>query len=834
MQDAATRIDELRALVGYHFERYHAEDEPEIPDADYDALVVELRALEAEYPELVTDDSPTRRVGSTGRSTFDEVAHRVPLRSLDNAFDVDELRAWSERVLRRLDDDPVPAWACELKFDGLAVSLRYEDGHLVQAATRGDGRVGEDVTANVRTINDVPDRLSDEAPAVVEVRGEVYMGRSAFEALNAAQAAAGERAYVNPRNTAAGSLRQKDAAVTATRDLSFWAYQLGEMVGGPDLGSHGDTLAWLSTLGLSVNEHLHRFTDFEEVVAHVARVEDSRHDLDYEIDGVVVKVDDLGLQERLGFTARAPRWAVAYKLPPEERTTRLLDIEVSIGPGGQATPFARLEPVFVGGSTVGTATLHNADQAAAKDVRPGDLVVVRKAGDVIPEVVGPVLSERPPGLAPWSFPTDCPECGWLLELPEVRDQSSPEVLLEGMHLHQREFRDAISFLGLGIDPVDEGAVKRMINIPPRGVGAATVARLERFSDETGIGLLEALRRADEAGVKGRSLDGIQAFLKLQSETDAAGERGPAEVLHTLLNRSGYLEWLRCAGPEGERRSANLEEFISVANRFDSVLRFLETISVVQDHRSEPKAAAYCPNWNCPRQVRGRIEHFASRGAMDIEGFGEQRVDLFVGEGLLADVAGIYSLDYDRIADWDGFGETSVRNLREAVEGSRDRPLGRLLFGLGIPYVGTTVADVLAAAFGDLDGLEAASAEDLEAVDGLGPVRVASVYGWLRRPSSRDLLDRLRSAGVNLVAARGQLAGMAVEFTGHLAGYSRDRAKAAIMALGGTSSGHVSAKTTALVAGEGGGSKLARAEELGVPVLDAEAFNRLLDTGELPG
>ena len=659
--------------MGYHFERYHAEDEPEIPDADYDALVVELRALEAEYPELGTDDSPTRRVGSTGRSTFDEVAHRVPLRSLDNAFDVDELRAWSERVLRRLDDDPVPAWACELKFDGLAVSLRYEDGHLVQAATRGDGRGGEDVTANVRTINDVPDRLSDEAPAVVEVRGEVYMGRSAFEALNAAQAAAGERAYVNPRNTAAGSLRQKDAAVTATRDLSFWAYQLGEVVGGPDLGSHGDTLAWLSTLGLSVNEHLHRFTDFEEVVAHVARVEDTRHDLDYEIDGVVVKVDDLGLQERLGFTARAPRWAVAYKLPPEERTTRLLDIEVSIGPGGQATPFARLEPVFVGGSTVTAATLHNADQVGEKDVRPGDLVVVRKAGDVIPEVLRPVLADRPEGLREWSFPTSCPACGG----PLVR-------------------------------------------------------------------------------------------------------------------------------PEGE-------------------------------------AATFCTDHSCPRQVRGRIEHFSSRGAMDIEGFGEQRVDLFVGEGLLTDVAGIYSLDYDRIAGWDGFGETSVRNLREAVEGSRDRPLGRLLFGLRIPHVGTTVADAVAAAFGDLDGLEAASIEDMEAVDGLGPVIAASVHGWLRRPSSRDLLDRLRGAGVNLVAApvvgadvEPLLADMAVVVTGTLAGYSRDGAKAAIVALGGTSPGSVSARTTALVAGEGGGSKLARAEELGVPVLDEEAFDHLLDAGELPG
>ena len=381
----------------------------------------------------------------------------------------------------------------------------------------------------------------------------------------------------------------------------------------------------------------------------------------------------LGLQERLGFTARAPRWAVAYKLPPEERTTRLLDIEVSIGPGGQATPFARLEPVFVGGSTVTAATLHNADQVGEKDVRPGDLVVVRKAGDVIPEVLRPVLAERPEGLREWLFPTSCPECGG----PLVR-------------------------------------------------------------------------------------------------------------------------------PEGE-------------------------------------AATFCTDHSCPRQVRGRLEHFSSRGAMDIEGFGEQRVDLFVGEGLLADVAGIYSLDYDRIAGWDGFGETSVRNLREAVEGSRDRPLGRLLFGLRIPHVGTTVADAVAAAFGDLDGLEGASIEDLEAVDGLGPVIAASVHGWLRRPSRRDLLDRLRGAGVNLVAVpvvgadvAPLLADMAVVVTGTLAGYSRDGAKAAIVARGGTSPGSVSVRTTALVAGEGGGSKLARAEELGVPILDEEAFARLLDTGELPG
>ena len=680
MSDVESRIDELRVLVGFHFDRYHAEDDPQIPDADYDALVMELRTLEAEYPNLATDDSPALLVGSAGRSTFDEVIHRVPLRSLDNAFDVDELRAWSERVLRRLGVDPgdgasTPSWTCELKFDGLAVSLRYEDGLLVQAATRGDGRAGEDVTANVRTIDDVPTRLSDGAPPVVEVRGEVYMGLSAFAALNVAQLAAGQKEYVNPRNTAAGSLRQKDAAVTATRDLSFWAYQLGEVVGGPDLGSHGDTLAWLSPLGMPVNERMRRFADFDDVVAHVDRVAASRHDLDYEIDGVVVKVDDLGLQDRLGFTARAPRWAVAFKLPPEERTTRLLDIEVSIGPGGQATPFARLEPVFVGGSTVAAATLHNADQVRGKDVRPGDVVVVRKAGDVIPEVLRPVLAERPRGLPAWTFPTSCPECG------------------------------------------------------------------------------EPLSRA-----------------------------------------------------EGE-------------------------------------SATFCTNHACPRQVRGRIEHFASRAAMDIEGFGEQRVALFVGEGLLDDVAGVFTLDYDRIAAMDGFGETSVGNLRRAVEDSRARPLGRLLFGLRIPHVGTTVADLVASAFGDLAGLEAASLEDLEAVDGLGPIIAASVHRWFRLASSGDLLARLRSAGVNLVAEAGPggdadvprvLAGMAVVVTGTLEGFSRDEAKAAILARGGKSPGSVSAKTTALVAGEGGGSKAARAGDLGVPTLDEAAFVRLLATGELSG
>ncbi|HIG24717.1 MAG TPA: NAD-dependent DNA ligase LigA [Acidimicrobiia bacterium] len=672
-QDAAARAALLRTQIEHHNELYHTQDAPEIPDADYDALLVELHRLEAEHPELVTADSPTHQVGASTINTFAEVAHQLPMMSLDNAFDTDELTAWADRVRRRLGDEaPEPAWVCELKFDGLAVSLRYEDGVLVQAATRGNGKVGEDVTPNVRTIAGIPQELAPGAPPVLEVRGEVYMGLQAFADLNARQAAAEEKLYVNPRNTAAGSLRQKDAKVTATRKLSFWAYALGEMIEGPEIASHLEMLTWLGTLGFPVNQKTKRFASFSQVIDHVNHVEKIRHDLDYEIDGVVVKVDALGLQTGLGATARAPRWAMAYKLPPEERTTTLLDIEVSIGAGGQATPFARLEPVFVGGSTIAAATLHNADQVAAKDVRPGDTVIVRKAGDVIPEVVGPVLADRPSSRKPWRFPTECPTCD------------------------------------------------------------VTLVR-----------------------------------------------------------------------PEGE-------------------------------------AATFCPNHACPAQVRGRLEHFVSRGAMDIEGFGEQRVDLFVTEGLLSDVSGIFTLDFERIAAFEGFGELSLNNLAAAIETAKQRPLGRLLFGLRIPHVGTTVADLIADACGDLDGLERASQEDLEAVEGLGPIIAASVHGWLRLDHNQELLQRLRAAGLNLNAPQASgdkqeqtLEGFSVVVTGTLETMSRSDAKAAILARGGKSPGSVSKATTALVAGAGGGSKLGKAETLGVPVLNEIQFAELLATGQLP-
>ena len=413
VENVAERIAALSELVAYHNQRYHELDDPEISDGDFDLLVRELRELEAAHPELVVADSPSGAVGGAPSVLFAPVVHTVPMMSLDNAMTQDELAAWGQRVSRGLPGETV-RYVCELKIDGVAMSIRYEGGGYVQAATRGDGRVGEDVTANVATISAVPDRLRPPkgavVPDVLEVRGEVYLPVSSFDRMNEIAEANGERLFVNPRNAAAGSLRQKDPSITAKRDLSFWVYQLGEVVGGPPLERHTAALDFLAKFGVPVNPETKVFDSLEDVYAHCAHWEAHRHDLGYEIDGVVVKIDDVDQRTRLGSTSRAPRWAIAYKFPPEERTTVLRDIQVSIGRTGRATPFAMLEPVFVGGSTVGVATLHNEDQVRVKDVRPGDTVIVRKAGDVIPEVVGPVLGMRPADSKPWTFPTTCP-CG---------------------------------------------------------------------------------------------------------------------------------------------------------------------------------------------------------------------------------------------------------------------------------------------------------------------------------------------------------------------------------------------------------------------------------------
>ena len=411
------RVEQLREQIRQHNDLYYGKDSPEISDAEYDLLVRELRDLEAAHPELADAESPSEAVGSSDITTFDPVVHAVPMTSLDNAMDEDELRAWGERVVKGLGDVPI-AYVCELKIDGLAISIRYENGVMVQAATRGDGKVGEDVTKNVATITSLPKKLTGKFPPVLEVRGEIYMSISAFEKLKAdreaenLQRVAHGRAPlavpVNPRNAGAGSLRQKDPTITAQRDLSLWSYQLGEVIGGPDFASHHDTLEFFSSLGFPVNPEITLVNSVDEVLEFCRSWKERRHELGYEIDGAVVKVDNLAQREQLGFTSRAPRWAIAFKFPPEEKHTILKDIKVSVGRTGRVTPFAELEPVFVGGSTVGMATLHNRDQVAAKDVRPGDTVVVRKAGDVIPEVVGPVLSKRPKNSQPWVFPATCP------------------------------------------------------------------------------------------------------------------------------------------------------------------------------------------------------------------------------------------------------------------------------------------------------------------------------------------------------------------------------------------------------------------------------------------
>lgn len=425
------RIEELRANIRSHNELYFGQDSPEISDAEYDLMVRELRDLEAEHPELADAESPSEIVGAAAITTFDPVVHAVPMTSLDNAMDEDELRAWGDRVAKGLGDQPV-RYVCELKIDGLAISIRYENGVMVQAATRGDGKVGEDVTANVATISSLPKKLNKNAPSVVEVRGEIYMSTMAFEKLKAereaenAQRIANNRATlsvpVNPRNAGAGSLRQKDPTITAQRDLSLWSYQLGEVIGGPEFVGHHETLEFLGGLGFPVNPEITVVDSFDEVVAFCRKWQEHRHELGYEIDGAVVKIDDLSQREQLGFTSRAPRWAIAFKFPPEEKHTVLKDIQISVGRTGRVTPFAVLEPVFVGGSNVGMATLHNRDQVAAKDVRPGDTVVVRKAGDVIPEVVGPVLSKRPKNSQPWEFPSTCP-CSVGSTLVKMDDQA---------------------------------------------------------------------------------------------------------------------------------------------------------------------------------------------------------------------------------------------------------------------------------------------------------------------------------------------------------------------------------------------------------------------------
>jgi len=662
----AERAAELRRAIREHEERYYVLAAPTISDAEFDRLMADLRALEARRPDLVTADSPTQRVGGRPADGFATVTHAAPLLSLDNAYSTEELRAFHERTCRLAGADGRDApitYVAELKIDGLSIALTYQDGVLVRGVTRGDGVRGEDVTGNVRTIRAIPLRLKGPAPGRLEVRGEVYLPRASFDRVNREREDADEAPFANPRNAAAGTMRSLDPAVVARRGLAAFFYQVA--AGGGETGSHEDALRRMRGLGLPVEPHWVACDGIEAVIAYCADWNGRRGALGFDTDGVVIKVNDLALRARLGATNKFPRWAIAYKFPAQQARTRLKQIAVNVGRTGAVTPYAILEPVSLAGSTIQMATLHNEQEIARRDIRPGDLVVIEKGGDVIPKVVAPVLDARPPDLLPWTMPRECPACG---------------------------------------------------------------SRLARPDDE--------------------------------------------------------VVWR-------------------------------------------------CLNGSCPARIRRSLLHFASRRAMDIEGLGEALVDQLVEQGLVADVAGLYDLEAPVLAGLSRMGPTSAKNLVERIARSRTVEYWRVLYALGIRHIGERAAQTLAAAFGSMDALIAAPAEAMRAVRDVGPVAAEAARRFLDEPHNRELIERLRAAGVPMAGAgpapaAGQpLAGRTFVLTGTLDTMSRDEAERAITALGGRVTGSVSRKTSYLVSGADPGSKLAKARDLGVPVLDEAAFARLI-------
>ncbi len=676
------RAKELAELIDEHRYRYYVLDAPILADGEYDLLERELVALESEFPELRTPDSPTQHVGGAITNLFQPVEHIERMMSLDNVFSPDEFEQWAQRVER--DAGPVDAWLCELKIDGLAVNLLYEDGVLTRAATRGDGRTGEDVTVNVKTIASIPHRLTATAehpvPRRVEVRGEVFFPVASFEALNASLVAEGKAPFANPRNSAAGSLRQKDPRITASRQLSMTVHGVGAYDGEP-LQRQSVAYALLQAWGLPTSTHYRVVPTWQEAAAFIAHTGLHRHDVEHEIDGVVIKVDDRALQARLGATSRAPRWAIAYKYPPEEVTTRLLDIRVSVGRTGRVTPYAVMAPVKVSGSTVENATLHNQEVVARKGILVGDMVVLRKAGDVIPEVVGPVAELRTGAERAFVMPTHCPECG------------------------------------------------------------------------------SALAPAKEADVD-----------------------------------------LRC-----------------------------------------PNARS------CPAQLRERLFSLASRGALDIEGLGYQAAAALLDAHVIVDEGELFSVVAAQLGDVPFFtrdprkGEDAPQltagalKMLEQLQAAKQQPLWRVIVALSIRHVQGVAAQALARHFHDLDAIAAASREELQAIDGVGPEIADAIIEWFAIDWHRGIVESWRRAGVRMsepIAESGPqpLAGYTVVITGSVPGFSREGAEEAVTALGAKAAGSVSRKTQLVVVGEGAGSKAARAEELGVPMLPADRFAVLLEQG----
>ncbi|GAA1437112.1 NAD-dependent DNA ligase LigA [Microlunatus lacustris] len=677
--DAARhRHRELSGVLDEARWRYHVLDAPTISDGEFDRLLRELSAIEEQFPALRTPDSPTQQVGGPPSTTFAPVEHVQRLLSLDNVFNRDELDRWAGRAVRELGEPRVAqsGYLCELKVDGLALDLVYEHGRLVRAATRGDGRVGEDVTANVRTIAGIPDELAtDEPPELLEVRGEVYFAVEEFRTLNEALVAEGKAPFANPRNAAAGSLRQKDPRVTASRRLGFVSHGIGAWQG-QERSRLSEAYETLAAWGLPVSPHRRLTPTLDDVWAYIEHFGEHRHSVEHEIDGVVVKLDERTVQDQLGSTAKSPRWAIAFKFPPEEVTTKLLSIDVNVGRTGRVTPFGVMEPVLVSGSTVGMATLHNASELERKGVLVGDTVVLRKAGDVIPEIVGPVAELRTGDEHAFVMPTHCPACG-----TELR--------------HEKE--------------------------------------------------------------------------------------GDAD--------------LRCP-----------------------------------NHRS------------CPAQLRERLFHVASRGALDIENLGYQSATALLDNGLLADEGDLFDLDEGSLTGVPFFTTTAGRltangaKLLTNLEAAKTRPLAKFLVALSIRHVGPSTAPDLARAFGDIDAIAAASAEELAAVDGVGPTMAATIAEWFAVDWHREIVSKWQRSGCVLreepQEQREQtLGGISVVVTGSLDGFTRDTAAEAITSRGGKVASSVSKKTSFVVVGESPGSKADKAVELKVPVLTgAEGFRVLLEQG----
>jgi DNA ligase (NAD+) len=659
------RIEELRSQIEEANYRYFVLDDPAITDAEYDALMRELKALEERHPELRTPDSPTQRVGAPALERFAPYEHARPMLSLANAFSDEELRAFDERA-RKLAGAPV-TYVCELKIDGLAIALDYAQGRMERGGTRGDGRVGEDVTPNLRTIKSIPLRLRDALP-FVEVRGEVFLGKSDFEKLNAAREKSGLPVFANPRNAASGGVRQLDPKLTAERRLSFFAYQIAALrqaQGDTDIRTQWESLELLKSLGFPVNPHIRQAESVDEVIAYCRQWEERRDELDYEIDGVVIKVGDLALQERLGVVSRDPRWAIAFKFKPREARTKLRDIVVTVGRTGTLNPNAVLEPVQIGGVTVKSATLHNAEYIASNDIRIGDTVLVTRAGDVIPRVVGPITSERSGRERRFKMPDRCPVCG------------------------------------------------------------------------------------------------------------SAVDRVPGEAM------------------------------------------------------------SRCTNASCPAQVYERVRHYASRGAMDIEGLGDVLAEQLTAGGLVHDIADLYGLDLETLLTVPRMGRKSASNVLAAIDRSKQRGLARLLNGLGIRFVGEQTAAILAGDFGSIDAIEAASEEELRASEGIGPEVAASVRLFFAQKANVKMVERLRGAGVVMVAPKrpkaqnGALAGKTFVLTGTLPTLTREAATEMIVAAGGKVTGSVSKKTDYVVAGSDPGSKLTKAQELRIAILDEDGLKALL-------